>query len=63
MGAGMPVFRMASTIDPLWKKVRSPGNLAVNLVLHAIHIVEAADVVLFVQLHLNGGGIRPALVV
>jgi hypothetical protein len=28
MGAGMPELTIASTIEPLWKKVRTSGNCA-----------------------------------
>ena len=53
----MPVFRIASTMDPLEKKVRMSGNWLAMRFLHPVHILKTAQVVGVVQLHLHRGGI------
>ena len=55
MGAGMPVFSTASTIEPLWTKVRSSGNCSLDCALDAIHVFVAAGLVIVGQLGLDGG--------
>ncbi len=44
MGAGIPIFRMASTIEPLWKNVRKSGKALRDFRLNPVHIIETADV-------------------
>ena len=57
MGAGMPMLRMASTIEPLEKNVRRSGISGGDLAAHAVHIFEAADLVRIVERHLDGRGV------
>ena len=46
MGAGMPMFKTASTMDPLLKNVRSSGYSFCISPANPIHVYEAADVML-----------------
>ncbi len=61
MGAGMPILRMASTIDPLEKNVRTSGYCSAIFFSHAIHVLETADAVRLVQGHLDGGRVGPGI--
>ncbi len=57
MGAGMPILMTASTMDPLWKKVRTSGISAAMPLRTRVNVVEAADGVVVIQLHLDGAGV------
>ena len=61
MGAGMPMFKIASTIEPLEKNVRISGYCLSDLLLHFPHVLKAAAPVVILQLHLDGGGVGPGV--